>query len=128
MTQVDAAEYISTVLPTIEPAFVYLDPPYYVKGSGLYQNFYSHEDHAAIAKLVDDIRQPWMVSYDAAPEVEELYANHNSIAYDLSYSAQDRYKGRERIFLKPGLRAPAVDTPANVPWRLVDQARMAYRA
>jgi hypothetical protein len=45
---------------------LYLDPPYYVKGGGLYQNYYSHQDHAKIAALVSELPFPWLVSYDAA--------------------------------------------------------------
>ncbi|MGL9544116.1 DNA adenine methylase, partial [Escherichia coli] len=31
---------------------LYLDPPYYVKGKGLYQNHYSHDDHVEIANII----------------------------------------------------------------------------
>lgn len=54
-------------------SLVYLDPPYYVKGAGLYRNFYKHEDHVRIAKLLgsDRFRRPWVVSYDNADEIKE---------------------------------------------------------
>jgi DNA adenine methylase len=57
-------------------SLVYLDPPYYVKGAGLYRNFYKHEDHFRIAKLLgsDRFRRPWVVSYDNADEIKEMYA------------------------------------------------------
>ena len=31
----------------------YLDPPYYVKGKGLYMNYYNDDDHQDIAKLME---------------------------------------------------------------------------
>src|SRR3546814_17224919 len=61
----DAASLIDTVLPTIpKRSLVYLDPPYYLKGKGLYEHHYEHDDHAGIAKKVRKIKQSWIVSYD----------------------------------------------------------------
>lgn len=49
----DAKELIATVFPLLpDKTLIYLDPPYYVKGQGLYQNHYLHEDHIEIAKEV----------------------------------------------------------------------------
>lgn len=127
VTQLDAAEFITGRLRDIESGFVYLDPPYYVKGEGLYQNFYSHADHVRIALLVANIRQPWIVSYDSAAQIRDLYASFERIEYDLSYSAQRRYRGTELMFFKPGLQLPDVLSPANVPWKVVDAARLARR-
>lgn len=125
VTSLDAADYIADHLPTIETGFVYLDPPYFVKGKGLYQNYYGYADHAKIASLVNGIRQPWIVSYDAAAEIRELYGQYSAVEYDLNYSAQERYRGTELMFFRPGLRRPDVPSPANVSWKVVDQARLA---
>jgi DNA adenine methylase len=119
----DAAEYLQKVLPTIDEPFVYLDPPYYVKGGDLYQDSYKPADHAAIAKLVHELDVPWIVSYDAAPQIEALYRDAPQIAYDLSYSAQERYKGEEVMFFDSNLLLPDVESPANVDSRLVAAAR-----
>lgn len=124
LTALDAVEYIKTRLPTVQDGFVYLDPPYYLKGEGLYQNFYTPEDHAEIAALVGTIAHPWVVSYDATPEIRALYEEHSSLAYGLRYSAHERYEGTELMFFKGGLRAPDVETPANVSSRVVDEARL----
>lgn len=128
VTAVDAAEFIRTQLPSIPNAFVYLDPPYYVKGEGLYQNFYTHADHAEIASLVGTIPHPWIVSYDAAQEIRHLYEGHESIDYSLSYSAQSRYRGTELMFFKPGVVPPQVQSPAGVSWKTVDDARLSRSA
>lgn len=95
--------------------FMYLDPPYYVKGEGLYENFYQDEDHARIANLVHRLRTPWIVSYDYHPRLMELYAEFENMIYQLSYSAQDRYKGSEVIFFSPKLVVPNVPSPARLP-------------
>jgi DNA adenine methylase len=124
LTPYDAAFYLQRVLPLLpSSALVYLDPPYFIKGQGLYHNAYEVADHVSIATLVPSIRQNWIVSYDAAPEIVNLYAAYAPIRYDLSYSAQERYKGREVLYLKPGLEAPNVPSPANISAITVDQTR-----
>lgn len=112
----DAAALITDVLPGLsQNTLVYLDPPYYVKGSGLYQNFYKHEDHERIADLVKaKISLPWLVSYDHAPEIVSMYEGCPTIAYGINYSAQNRYKGAEVMFFSPKLEIPDVANPAKV--------------
>jgi DNA adenine methylase len=113
----DAADLIKDVIPGLpDKTLVYLDPPYYVKGQGLYENHYAHEDHAAVAKLVTQKikRKKWLVSYDNVPEIQALYKDHHQLIYGLNYSAQDRYKGSEIIIFGPGLKVPEVLDPAKV--------------
>lgn len=112
----DAAELIKTVLPTLpSKTLIYLDPPYYVKGRGLYENHYLHEDHISIAKLVKKhITHHWIVSYDNAPEIIEMYKGCPTITYGINYTAQSRYKGSEAMFFSKGLVIPDVKNPANL--------------
>jgi DNA adenine methylase len=128
VTRRDAAEYLRNVLPEIEGAFVYLDPPYYVKGAKgarLYENFYSPDDHAEIAQIVRRLKAPWIVSYDAAAQVAELYQGCATISYDLHYSASKNLQGAEFMFFSRGLRVPSVVSPAGIPTSLVDDTRLA---
>ena len=86
-------------------SLVYLDPPYYVKGRGLYRNFYKHEDHLAIAKLLQSrfFKRPWVVSYDNAEEICEMYSMSEGMSYSLHYTAQKRYLGSEVMFFSRDL-------------------------
>jgi len=72
-----------------EQSLIYLDPPYYVKGRGLYRNFYKHDDHLQIAQLLQspDFKRPWVVSYDSAPEICEMYSQNEALTYGLHYTA-----------------------------------------
>lgn len=98
-----------------EKTLIYLDPPYYVKGQGLYENHYLHDDHVSIAKLVKKhITHPWIVSYDHAPEIIEMYKGCPTISYGINYSAQGRYKGAETMFFSKKLVIPDVKNPANL--------------
>ncbi|MFW2356552.1 DNA adenine methylase [Hydrogenophaga sp.] len=90
-------------LPTA--SLIYLDPPYYVKGRGLYRNFYLHEDHLAIAKLLQSKKfvRSWVVSYDNAEEICAMYQMSQGLTYSLNYTAQKRYVGSEVMFFSRDL-------------------------
>jgi DNA adenine methylase len=77
----DAVSMINGVLPSLpQKSLIYLDPPYYDKADRLYKNFYKHDDHLAISKLVKKkIKIPWIVSYDNAPEIIEMYSDFPTI-------------------------------------------------
>jgi DNA adenine methylase len=89
-------------------SLIYLDPPYYVKGQGLYRNFYEHEDHVKIADLLQkkSFARPWAVSYDNVTEIQTMYESSRSFTYGLNYTAQVRYIGSEVMFFKSGLTIP----------------------
>lgn len=111
----DAADFIEDTLPGLSKrSLVYLDPPYYQKGEGLYKNFYEHQDHERIAGLVSNINQQWIVTYDNIPEIQEMYDGFPSITYGLNYSAANRYRGSEVMFLSEVLEIPAIENPSKV--------------
>jgi DNA adenine methylase len=125
LTQLDAAEYLRTELPTIDSPFVYLDPPYFLKGEGLYENFYEYEDHVEVANLVRKIDGGrWLVSYDNRAEVVRLYKDYRRRVYTLAYSAADRYRGSEVMFFSPDLNIPRAQSPSNVPTETVMRSRL----
>jgi DNA adenine methylase len=93
----DAGDFICNNLNLIpNKALIYLDPPYYKKGPGLYTNFYNETDHKALSDLVkQNIKQPWIMTYDNVKEVSLLYKDYRQTKYFLNYSANNKYKGQE---------------------------------
>ena len=123
LTNLDASEFLLRWTGTGEPpSFIYLDPPYFVKGEGLYDNFYGPDDHAAVAAMVRELAHPWIVSYDAAPTIISLYQGFDRIRYSLSYSANTRGLGSEVMFFSPGFQRPE-QPPGKVTARDVIAAR-----
>jgi len=83
----DALELIARKLPEEDSkCLVYLDPPYYVKGSQLYRNHYQPEDHSKIADTVRKIRHPWLVTYDNCEPIRALYSQERNVEFSLRYS------------------------------------------
>lgn len=114
--QLDAVEFINEVTPKLPAkSLIYLDPPYYVKGSDLYLHYYKHKDHEDIAKRVARIRtKNWIVSYDNVPPIHSMYSQFRSIIYSLSYSAHARYKGAEAMFFSDKLVIPETARPMHI--------------
>lgn len=124
LTDLDAADLLTTLAAARGgDTFVYLDPPYYVKGGDLYDNWYRHEDHERIARLVKALKIPWLVSYDAAPEIITMYAGGALNRYGLGYSASQRVQGSEVMFTSKHLVLPH-SQPGGVSGASVDHARM----
>lgn len=111
----DAADLIRDVIPTFpQNSLVYLDPPYYVKGKGLYEDHYKHEDHAAVASLVrSSIRQPWIVSYDNVQPIVTLYAGLRQTEFGIWYTAGKLYSGKEVMVFCDALKVPDVIEPSR---------------
>lgn len=105
----DALVFLRDIAPSLpSPALIYLDPPYYVKGTEhLYVNSYETGDHASVASALSTVARPWLVTYDDAPAIRELYRTHHAIAYEIPYTAHTRYRGSEVAFTSPGMRLPA---------------------
>jgi DNA adenine methylase len=109
VTNEDALDFAARQFEDPE-TFSYLDPPYYVKGSKLYRNFYEHEDHCEILGLLERSRTArWVVSYDDVPEIRKIYSRFSPVTYSLSYSAGQKGTGSEVIYFSDALSPPVVD-------------------
>jgi len=106
----DAIEFLENVIgrrQALDDVLVYLDPPYYTKGSRLYLNHYCHEDHAQLAAFIKrPTRFHWLMTYDNVPEINELYRDCRRIPFHLSYSAHSYKTGSELLIHKATLAVP----------------------
>ncbi len=92
---------------------IYLDPPYYTKGRDLYYDYYRHEDHECLATFVQRHikRQRWIVSYDNATPIRDLYSKCPYRTYMVGYSARHRSEGAEVMFFDKKLTIPELVGP-----------------
>lgn len=95
---------VDQILP--QPSLIYLDPPYYIKGQGLYRNFYNHDDHVQICEALGEIETPWIVSYDNCDEIKSIYQNYRQDEYFLSYCAYNKTKGSEVMIYGKNILRP----------------------
>lgn len=103
----DAMKFMDAVCSDRKGRMIfYLDPPYFGKGRDLYTNYYTKEDHAAIAARLKQFTRPWLLTYDDCKEIRALYKGCRVYDSELSYSARDVRRGREIVVLGHGLRLP----------------------
>jgi DNA adenine methylase len=103
--------------------FYYLDPPFYEKADKLYQYYFSDKDHVALRDCLVDLDQPWVLSYDLAPRVKELYPN-GSMGFKnvrLLYSARsnDELQESQELIVTNLRSLPAADRL----WRSTEEWR-----
>ena len=82
------------------PMFLNIDPPYVIKGSQLYTNFFTEGDHLnlqrVIVKHLDD-DYPWIITYDDCALVRDLYGQFHLQEYDISHNAGGTVLGKEIV-------------------------------
>lgn len=108
----DAVNFIDQVLPKLTGnTLIYFDPPYYRKGSSLYEDSFDARGHEKLAKAIQSIDdKPWVVTYDHATEIQELYQEYRIRSFDINYSAARSYKGTELMIFGNNCVCPSRQT------------------
>jgi len=86
---------------------IYVDPPYFVKGSRLYLNSFTEADHIDLATLLNahaDSR--WVLTYDDVPEVRSMFPERRTDSLRLNYSLQRAGAATELIVFSDSLELP----------------------
>ncbi|KYP81649.1 DNA adenine methylase [Ferroacidibacillus organovorans] len=82
------------------PMFLNIDPPYVVKGSQLYTNFFTEGDHLNLQRVI--IRHlgeefPWIITYDVCNLVRDLYKRFHMQEYGITHNAGGTVQGKEIV-------------------------------
>lgn len=84
--------------------FIYADPPYFEKAGSLYLNAFTAENHESLARVLNSVSDsPWILTYDNAPQVAQLYAARRRREFELHYSAHRVVKATEVAVLSDAL-------------------------
>ncbi|MGE4294883.1 MAG: DNA adenine methylase [Campylobacterales bacterium] len=83
-------------------SFIYLDPPYFEKGSNLYLNFYKMEDHIRLSENIASLSAPWLLSYDYEGAIIDMYRKYRKMSYKLQHSTSNKI-GDEILVFSNGL-------------------------
>ena len=111
VTNMDAREFLVKHLPRgreRKRVFTYLDPPYYSNGNRLYLNFYEDWDHRKLSRYLQ--RQGtlhWVMSYDDACFIRDLYTTCTISPLSLQHSLQQKKQAQELLIAPSHVRIPA---------------------
>lgn len=88
----------------------YFDPPYFLKASSLYMNYYKKNDHERVGQAIRNIEGlNWIVSYDNHPVISQIYEGLPFKEYSFTHSAFESREGKEILFFSPGLDLPDLE-------------------
>jgi len=91
-------------------SFYYIDPPYLSKGSDLYLDELTWNDHVRLAKLLKIRNEPWILTYDADSRVlSELYPGNRVASFGIAHTAAKQGVGTEYAIFAEGLELPSLN-------------------
>jgi len=76
--------------------FYYLDPPFFFKANRLYRYYFNLANHIELRDTLVRLRQPWLLSYDKADEIIQMYSangygpRHIDILYSIGSGSQSK--------------------------------------
>lgn len=98
LSKLDGIKFIQNLNRRKSDVFIYLDPPYYEKGSKLYMNAYNDSDHTSLSQYLPNLKKPWITSYDNSRFIIDLYEAYRKIAYRVPHSTSNKIGNEILIF------------------------------
>ncbi|MDD2542639.1 MAG: DNA adenine methylase [Desulfuromonadaceae bacterium] len=80
-------------------AFFNIDPPYVVKGSQLYTNYFKESDHRNLEQVIKEHLKgiPWTITYDDCELIRDIYKQYLMTEYDIQHNARFNVRGKELV-------------------------------
>lgn len=91
-------------------ALVYIDPPYVTNGYKLYRYHFHNEQHEQLAEAVNDLRVPWLMSYDNHEIVRDLYIGEQAKFVKTYQSLRSSRFVKEILLLSDDFLLPASES------------------
>lgn len=112
----DGIEFINGL--NLDNTFLFIDPPYFVKGGSLYLNALNDNYHESLAEqLKEKSEAAWILTYDDCPQIRKMYSKWASIRpFGLRYAAAERRCGKEILITPKWMRLPSSQNSAAITW------------
>jgi DNA adenine methylase len=105
--------------------FCYLDPPFWAKSQYLYRRTFTRKGHERFAESLRWLGDPYLLSYDPAPEIAALYAHDELLVQEIELLYSGRPTGGIRELVITNL--PELPSETRL-WRTSAEWRSHRRA
>jgi len=92
-----SVDFMALIEDTSRRAIVFLDPPYWEKGSSLYQHAFSDADHQRLADALRVTEHHWVLTYDDCPQIRALYNWATIEVLEVKYSIAGSHTKNELL-------------------------------
>lgn len=92
-----------------DEVFLFVDPPYIGVGDRLYAQSMLGDGHSRLASALTACTSPWLLTYDAHPDVLELYPDCTVVEFAIPHSANRQGVGTEYLVIPQGIPVPQVN-------------------
>ncbi|WP_318035424.1 DNA adenine methylase [Rhizobium ruizarguesonis] len=102
LSNIDALSFIARKrrVLDLQSTFFFIDPPYVKAGGRLYMNGMTEAKHIALSDiLVSGMVPHWLLTYDDAPLIREIYKTAKMGRIAVNYSLQSKRKENEILVL-----------------------------
>jgi DNA adenine methylase len=89
-----------------DEVFCFVDPPYIGVGNDLYAVGMDDDLHERLARALNKLTAPWLLTYDAHPRIPLLYPGSEVVEFDIPHTAGSSRVGTEYLVLGPGMGLP----------------------
>src|SRR3990167_6998031 len=86
----------------------YFDPPFYKKAAQLYRYHFDNVSHKNLRDRLMKLKQAWILSYDRAQEIQNLYSAFTRINVSMPYSINSPAKRLEKELIITPLKLPKI--------------------
>ena len=86
--------------------FFYVDPPYYGAGKDLYRFYFTDENHEGLSSFLTNLDIPWLLSYDDAEFIRNLYQMKTKFPVYTDYQSGHLKRGVKELLISNRIIPP----------------------
>ncbi|MHB1439982.1 MAG: DNA adenine methylase [Cuniculiplasma sp.] len=107
VAEVDGISFMQRITSgTAENLLFYVDPPYYGAGRELYRYFFTDGDHENLSIFLKKLEHPWLLSYDDAEFIRDLYTNNEKFPVYTDYQSGNLRRNVRELLISNYLIPP----------------------
>lgn len=119
--QGDGISYVESLADSgiEDEVFVFADPPYIGVGNRLYAHGMGRDQHQRLAAAPRSCPSAWVLTYDAHPDVLDLYPDSTVVEFEIPHTANRQQVGTEYLLYPTHLVTPGSHPLGKGHWQAV---------